>query len=403
METWAIRASRIYTPRNEIADGVVIISNGRIAQIGQIGPWGELELPSSVTVIDVRPHFVAAGFIDLHVHGAAGRDFMDCDDDAFDAICRWHAERGTTALLATTCAAPLVQIHEALDRVREWQGRANHGARVLGAHTEGPFFNLQMRGCHLPEYVKNPTDADVTGLLEYRDAVRHLTIAPEIDGALAAIERFAGAGLSVSVAHSDATSHDIEAAIDRGAHHVTHLFNAMSYFHRRGCRRVSGVVETALVCDDLTVELIADGLHVNTHRMTLAVKAKSVSRVCLVTDAMRGAGMPDGLYAFGPRNGKAALVRDGVAVMPEGTGFASTTVGMNRCVQVIVEQAGVPLRDALVMASANPARVIGVAHRKGALEEGMDADLIVLDEKLQVQLTVVEGRVVYRAEAAQIV
>jgi N-acetylglucosamine-6-phosphate deacetylase len=219
---------------------------------------------------------------------------------------------------------------------------------------------------------------------------------------LNAIERFAGAGISIAVAHSNATSDDMEAAIQRGLRHVTHLYNAMSIYHQRGPNRISGVVEVALTRDELTAELIADGLHVNATRMKLAVKAKGVSRMCLVTDAMRGAGMPDGLYAFGPRNGKIALVRDGIAVMPEGTGFASSTVPMIRCVQVMTQQVGVSLAEALTVASANPAKVIGVDNRKGSVKEGMDADLVALDDQLEVQMTVVEGRVVYDAPMADL-
>jgi N-acetylglucosamine-6-phosphate deacetylase len=255
---------------------------------------------------------------------------------------------------------------------------------------------MQMRGCHLPEYIRNPSAEEVAVLLEYSDVMHHITLAPELEGALQAIEKFADAGISVAVAHSDADSDHIEAAIARGLRHVTHLYNAMSFYHRRGPHRISGVVESALVNDNLSVELIADGLHVNATRLKLAVRAKGVSRICLVTDAMRSAGMPDGLYAFGPPSGKVAVLRDDVSIMPEGTGFASSTIPMIRCVQVMVQQARVSLQDALVMASENPAQVVGV-QQKGALREGMDADLVVLNDELQVQATVVEGCVAYCA------
>jgi N-acetylglucosamine-6-phosphate deacetylase len=394
---WAIRAARIFTPDNVIEDGGVLIDGTRIRQVG---PWHKLPISPTCPVTDVRPHFVAAGFIDIHVHGAAGHDFMDGDDAAFEAISRWHAQGGTTSLLATTCAAPLEQLYAVLDKTREWQSKSAKnlpaGARVLGAHVEGPFFNMQMRGCHLPEYIKNPSPQDVAEMIEYSDVMRHITIAPEIEGALHAIEQFAQAGVSVAVAHSDATCDEVEAAMQRGLHHVTHLYNAMSFYHRRGPHRVSGVVETALVNDDLSVELIADGLHVNPTRLKLAVRSKGASRICLVTDAMRSAGMPDGLYAFGPRHGKIALRCEDASIMPEGTGFASSIIPMIRCVQVMVQQAGVSLQEALAMASLNPAQVVGIVH-KGALQNGMDADLVVLDEDLRVQMTVVEGQIAFRA------
>jgi N-acetylglucosamine-6-phosphate deacetylase len=352
---WAIRAARIYTTDDIVDDAGILIDDGRVLQVA---PWQQLQIPAAATVSDVRPHFVAAGFVDIHVHGAAGHDFMDGDEAAFDAACSWHARGGTTSLLATTCAAPTEQICSVLQKTRAWQTKPRHDlhgtARVLGAHVEGPFFNMQMRGCHLPEYIRNPSAEEVAAFLEYSDVMRHITLAPELEGALAAIEQFAKAGISVAVAHSDAMSDQVEAAIERGLRHVTHLYNAMSFYHRRGPHRISGVVETALVNDDLTVELIADGLHVNATRLKLAVRAKGISRICLVTDAMRSAGMPNGLYAFGPRNGKVAVLRDDISLMPEGTGFASSTIPMIRCVQVMVQHAGVSLQDALIMASENP-------------------------------------------------
>jgi N-acetylglucosamine-6-phosphate deacetylase len=394
---WAIRAAKIYTSDDIVEDAGILIHEGRVVQVA---PWQQLQIPPAATLSDVRPHFIAAGFVDIHVHGAAGHDFMDGDDTAFEATCSWHARGGTTSLLATTCAAPLEQICSVLRKTREWQSKQSHDlgdrSRVLGAHVEGPFFNMQMRGCHLPEYVRNPASEEVKALLEYSDVMRHITLAPELEGALEAVEQFADADISVAVAHSDATSDQVEAAVERGLRHVTHLYNAMSFYHRRGPHRISGVVETALTNDALTVELIADGLHVNPTRLKLAVRTKGVSRICLVTDAMRSAGMPDGLYAFGPRSGKLAVMRDDVSTMPEGTGFASSTIPMIRCVQVMVQQAEISLHEALVMASKNPAQVVG-AQRKGALREGMDADLVVLNDELQVQATVVEGCVAYCA------
>lgn len=392
---WAIRASKIYTSDDVVEDAGILIDEGCVVQVG---PWQELQIPPAAIINDVRPHFVAAGFVDIHVHGAAGHDFMDDDDAAFEAACSWHARGGTTSLLATTCAAPIEQICSVLQKTREWQTKPRNElgstSRILGAHVEGPFFNMQMRGCHLPEYIRNPSAEEVATLLEYSDVMRHITLAPELDGAPEAIARFADAGISVAVAHSDAASDHVEAAIEWGLRHVTHLYNAMSFYHRRGPQRISGVVETALVNDKLTVELIADGLHVNATRLKLAVRTKGVSRICLVTDAMRSAGMPDGLYAFGPRNGKVAVLRDDVSIMPEGTGFASSTIPMIRCVQVMVQQADVSLQEALVMASQNPAQVVG-ARNKGALREGMDADLVVLNDELQIQATVVEGCIAY--------
>jgi N-acetylglucosamine-6-phosphate deacetylase len=395
MALLAFRADRLFTPQQAIADGVLLVEGKTMRAVGRSV---DVTIPPDATVVDVRPHLVAPGFIDLHVHGGKGSDFMDDTDEDFETITRFHAAGGTTALLATTCAAPIDDICRVLERVRGWHGRKPVGAQIIGAHVEGPFFNLDMRGCHLPEYVINPQPSTLNLLLEHADVIRRLTIAPEIDGALDAIERFHNAGISVAAAHSAATCEDVDAAIQRGLNHVTHLYNAMSVFVQHGPRRLPGLAETALLRDELMVELIADGFHVHPLRMQLAVKMKGVSRTCLVTDAMRGAGMPDGIYAFGPRNGKQAFVRDGIAVMPEGTGFASSTIQMIRAVQVMVEQVGVPLADALTMASANPAKVIGVDHRKGTLREGMDADFVVLDDDLRVRMTVVEGEVVYQAK-----
>lgn len=384
-----LRTGKLYTSEEVIEDGAIVYDGRKILNIGR---FTELDLPTEINITEFNSCSAAPGLIDLHVHGAAGADFMDATDEAFDAITKWHARGGTTAMLATTCAAPLPEIFHTAEKAGDWSEKQNNGSKILGIHAEGPFFNIDMRGCHLPEYIIGPDENAVTAFLRYREIIKHITIAPELEGAFKAIEMFSADDISVSAAHSNADQQTVERAIESGLGHVTHLFNAMSYYHKKGPLRISGLVETALTNDRLTVEVIADGLHVNQSRLKLTVSAKGEDNICLVTDAMRGAGMPDGLYTFGGQSGKNIIVSGSRAMMPEGTGFASSTVTMMECVRNMQRLTGISLAASLRMASRNPAKRLGIEKQKGSLLPGMDADIIVFDENMNIRKTIVEGR-----------
>lgn len=382
----------------------VLVAGGQIAAVWHQDERGaHQEIPSHAAVLDAQGGYVAPGFLDVHVHGGAGADFLDATPQALRAICAFHASGGTTGLLATTAAAPEDELRHALEIIAgvqgEVQGEETGGAAILGAHLEGPYFALSKCGCHLPQEIRPPRPQEYLPLLDaHPGLVRWMTLAPEIEGALELITALRARRAVPSAGHTEATEPQLLRAIEAGLRHATHLYCAMSTIVKDGPFRVPGLVETALARDDLTTEVIADGFHLAPALLKIAARAKGPSRLMLVSDAMRGAGMPDGTYAFGPRHGSPAIVEHGVARTPDNTGFASSTARMNELVRTMVRLAGCPLLDAVQMASTTPATALGLGASKGRVRPGYDADLVVLDSDLDVAATVVAGAVVYRRD-----
>lgn len=366
-----------------LAHGLVQIEGSRIAAV-----W-------DLTATPAPPHdpretweaaYIAPGFIDLHVHGGGGADFMDADPEAVATITATHARYGTTGLLATTLTAPEELLLRAFQAAKAAPRR---GAQVLGFHVEGPFINPKMKGAQDGRYVRLATVAEIDHWLAAgRPGDRwHVTLAPEMEGALTAIRHLASHGAVVSAGHTDCTYAQLQAAADAGLRHATHLYNAM----RPLSHREPGTVGGALNIPGLTVELIADGVHVNPAAMAVAVKARGADQTLLVTDAMRAAGMPDGDYLLGEL---LATVKNGEARLADGT-LAGSVLTMNDAVRNMVRLVGMPLPAAVAMASLNPARLHGLDGRKGSIAPGLDADLVLLDHDLTVTTTIVGGEVVF--------
>lgn len=330
--------------------------------------------------------YIAPGFIDLHVHGGGGADFMDGDPEAVATITSTHARYGTTGLLATTLTAPEEAIIKA---IRAAKAAPRRGARVLGFHVEGPFVNVKMKGAQDGRYVRPASVAEVDRWLAEGEPDHrwHVTLAPEIEGAMETIRHLAGKGAVVSAGHTDCTYAQLKAAGEAGLCHATHLYNAMRGLHHRE----PGTVGGALTLPEQTVELIADGIHVHPASLAVAVGARGADKVLLVTDAMRAAGMPDGEYLLGELK---AFVQNGEARLEDGT-LAGSVLTMDGAVRNMARLAGVPLHEAVAMASLNPARRHGLQGRKGALAPGLDADLVLLDVNLEVQATLAEGEIVF--------
>ncbi len=395
----AIAGGRLISPgRPEWAGapGVVLIDGGKIAAAG---PVEQVAIPAECEVLDAAGAVVAPGFVDVHVHGGAGADFMDATPEAVRTVCRFHATGGTTALLATTAAAPPADLLAALAAVADVLADAagSGGAVPLGVHMEGPFFAPTKHGCHLLDQVRPPRPDEYLPLLDaFPGLVRWMTLAPEIDGALDLIRALRRRGAVAAAGHSEATEPQIEAAVAAGLSHATHLYCAMSTITKVGPRRVPGLVEVALASDRLTTEVIADGHHLAPALLTIAARTKGPQKLLLVTDAMRGAGMPDGRYAFGQLHGTLAVVEGGVARTEDNSGFASSTARMCELVERMVRLTGCGLAAALEMASLSPARALGLDDRKGRLAPGFDADVVVLDADLTVRATLAGGAVVHR-------
>ncbi len=389
-----VHAGTLITPRCRYENVTLLARNGTIYDLIP----GEAPSPApGDAVIDAREHIVGPGFVDLHVHGGGGHDAMDATPEALAGLCAFHAQHGTTALLPSTVAAPAEEVHHALAAMAEAMDTADGGARILGAHVEGPFLSREKRGAHLARHVRAPEMDHEPWLFEHLGTIRRVTLAPELPGALDLIRQLRGEGILVSLGHSTAGEELVSRAVLAGATHVTHLFNAMSTMEKVGALRRVGLAEAALVHDGLSIELIADGWHVPPAAMRLAVRAKGIGRTALVTDAMRAAGLPEGRYALGSEDGMGVTVRDGMALTDEG-GLAGSIATMSELLRRAVQFIDLSLEEAWQMASLTPARILGVDDRIGELAVGRQADLAILNRDLQVVATVVAGHTVYQRE-----
>ncbi len=360
----------------------VRIDQGKIVEVGpDLVPEAEEE------VVDLAGNYLVPGFVDVHVHGALGRDTMEAGAEAFAAVCNYHATGGTTSLLLTTATASIEQITWVIEAVA-----ASRHDSIAGVHVEGPFISKEKAGAQRQEFICHPDMSSVDWLAKHSNIVRRITLAPELPGALAATSVFAAAGISVSGGHSNAWDEEARGAFECGMRSVTHTFNCMSSARRRGIERVAGLLEFALSEPEVICELIADGHHVSPTLMRMLYRAKGPEGICLVTDATAGAGLPDGT-AF-DLAGKKCLVKGGVCLLIDGSALAGSASRMIDLIRVMVREVGVSLPEAIGMASANPARLIELSDR-GSIAVGQRADLAVLSEDLDVMRTIVAGRTVY--------
>ncbi len=342
-------------------------------------------------IVDLDGNYLAPGFVDLHVHGALGRDTMEASADAFRTICDFHASGGTTSLLLTTATAPIDKLVEILNAVRDCRSSIR---AIAGVHVEGPFISKAKCGAQRAEFIQDPSPDAVRRLLDCADVIKRITIAPELPEAFEAIENFHEQGVSVSGGHSDAWDEDARAAFERGMRSATHTFNCMSSARRRGIYRVGGLLEFALSEPQINCELIADGHHVSATLMKMLYRAKGVAGICLVTDATAGAGLPDGsrFSLFG----KDCIVENGVCLLADRSALAGSASRMIDLVRTMVRIADVPLHEAITMATENPARAIGL-KTKGRLAVGADADFVVLSPNLEVLRAFVRGEEIWSA------
>ena len=371
-----------------IHDSAVVLENGIIEEVCLAR-----EYPASDgdRIIDVSGMTVCPGFIDLHNQGGGGYTVMKPTEEDIFGMCRAHAAHGTTGLLLTPAVFEDT-FRDSLPKLADMKGRNSGGAEILGIHAEGPFLNPVKKGCMPDRGIVPPSDALLDEILEHGNgAIVEMTIAPELPGALELINKLANAGVVPSLGHSNATLNDVLRAVDYGAMHVTHFFNAMSPINHRE----PGLAGAALFSTDLSVELVCDGFHVHPWIMGLTVQNKGVGRTCLVTDAMSPMGLEDGEYeALGfnchLENGRLSLC-DNPEVL------AGSVLSLDRAVANMVNMVGLPISDAVAMASASPAAVIGLDDRKGRLQAGYDADIAILDQRFDTVMTLVGGKIVFDA------
>ncbi len=363
-------------PADVLIDGAVI---------AEVSPIIQAE---SADVVDVSGRILAPGFIDVHVHGGGGHSLLSTEIAEIEAYCRWAPSRGVTSFVATICAA---SVEEGIAYARAASEAKGSGATVLGVNFEGPFVSPERCGA-LPRSWLQPPDAELLKRMLDAAPVRVMTVAPELPGAHELMEAAARTGVRVSVGHSDATFEVAKAAFDAGASHVTHAFNAMRPLHHRE----PGPIGAAIEVRGATVEAIADGVHLHPATVRLLAEALGSDRLCLVTDAVTPAGLPEGAFRLG---GKEATLRGGAVTLPDGT-IAGSAATMDAVVRNVVDWGIAPPAQALSMASAVPAHVAGVGARKGRIEPGYDADIVLLSAHLDVEETWVGGRCVYRSREA---
>jgi N-acetylglucosamine-6-phosphate deacetylase len=364
-------------PASEIQDAGILIRDGVIEAIG---PREGMSLPLGAEELQAAQHTAIPGFVDVHIHGAGGHDVMEGTDEALAGVARTLARHGTTSFLATTVTASpddICRSVEGIARYMSVQYETDQArAEVLGVHFEGPFISSARRGVHPKEWVQLPSAELLERFLRAASGnARILTIAPELLGAVPCIEAARKAGLVVAMGHTDATYEQARAAIARGVHHAVHVYNAMRPFSHRD----SGVIGAVLTTPDVTAELIADGVHVEEAAMRILLQAKGAGCVILVSDGISATGMPDGKYMLGKFE---VTVSDGVCRNAEGK-LAGSTLTLDRALRNVVGM-GFPLSDAVRMLTANPAKLLGLEFKKGALRVGADADIVLLDRDLQV-------------------
>jgi N-acetylglucosamine-6-phosphate deacetylase len=383
----------ILTPYRYLRGGTVVIENGVILGIHE----GDVEVPGA-TEIDATGLYVAPGFIDLHIHGGGGHDFMDGNAEAFLGIAKLHAQYGTTAMVPTTLTSEKEDLLTTLDNYEKAHARNTEGAGFLGMHLEGPYFAMSQRGAQDPRYIRNPDPAEYREVLDYSQSVSRWSAAPELPGAIEFAHYLRSKGILAALAHTDAVYEEVLEGFENGYTLATHLYSGMSGVTRRNAYRYAGAVESAFIIDEMDVEIIADGIHLPPPLLKLVYKIKGPERTALITDAMRAAGMPEGESVLGPMaTGLKVIVEDGVAKLPDRTAFAGSIATADRLVRNMIQLADVPLLHAIQMITTTPARIMGVQDRKGSLMAGKDADIVLFDDNITVKTTLVGGNVIFNS------
>ncbi|MDR7314539.1 N-acetylglucosamine-6-phosphate deacetylase [Brevibacillus nitrificans] len=385
-QTIALRGT-VLANGEEIENGLVVVEGGTIQFAGEADTYREA-LPAEV--IEVAEGWIAPGFIDLHMHGINGCDTMDGTPESLQEISRALTRFGVTTFLATTMTAPYGELETALENIAQQKRVGLAGAQVAGIHLEGPWINPRYKGAQKEENIAIPTLDAVRHFYEKAEGlIKVVTIAPEQPEALEAIAWLKDRGVIVSAGHTGASFAQAAEAVEAGVRHFTHCFNAMTGLHHRE----PGVVGAAMYHEQLSTELIADGIHVHPAVMRILYRVKTAERLALVSDSMRAAAMGEGTYDLG---GQEVHVQGQEAKLADGT-LAGSILTLNRAVGNMVTLSKVPLPEAIEMASLTPATILGIADRKGRLATGYDADIVILDKAFQVQATFVAGQNVYRA------
>ncbi|NNV05705.1 N-acetylglucosamine-6-phosphate deacetylase [Geobacillus sp. C56-T2] len=389
MKRWILKNATVYAETGTIEQGYVLIEGEKVAAIG---PMSSCPTDAGAEAIELSSQFsIVPGFIDVHIHGAAGADVMDATLKALHAMAKALPEEGTTSFLATTMTAPSEQIEAALRNVARYMAEANRtgAAEVLGVHLEGPFLSPKRTGAQHPRHLVDP---NVSLFQRWQEAagghIRLVTLAPEREGGLELAAYLKQTGVIASIGHSDAVYDEVKAAIQAGVTHATHLFNGMRGIHHRE----PGVAGAVLMFEEVMCELIADGLHVAPPMVRFAYRHKGSEGLILITDAMRAKCLGDGQYELG---GQEVTVRGQEARLADGT-LAGSVLKLAEAIRRVLDYTGCTIEEVIRMASWNPAKQLGLLDRKGSLRSGKDADVVVLNERYEVMMTFCRGALAYR-------
>ncbi len=347
--------------------------------------------------IDAKGRYISPGFIEIHSHGAGGCDFLDGTAEAFLTAAEKHLKHGVTTLIPTATSSEIEATIEIQKIYEEACEKNTIGADMPGLHLEGPYFAYGQRGAQDPRYLRNPSPDEYECILDACKSVLRWSVAPELPGAIEMGKALRKRGILPAVGHSDAEWDDMEKAFDAGFTHVTHLYSGMSTVHRKNAYRYIGVVESAYLIDDMTVEIIADGKHLPAELLKFVYKFKGPDKIALITDSMRGAGMPDGESMLGHyKNGLPCIIEEGVAKLPDRTAFAGSVATFDRLVRNMIHMAEVPIHEAVKMATKTPAKIMNFKDR-GTLTPGLRADIILFNDNIDVSFSMVNGKIMFEA------
>ncbi|OHT16325.1 N-acetylglucosamine-6-phosphate deacetylase [Tritrichomonas foetus] len=384
--TQVIINGRIVTPKAILENHSLVIKDGKIAAIVEGNNTSGYD-----KVIDAQGNYVAPGNIDMHIHGGDGADFTDGTPEAFYKIARVHAIHGTTSMFATLAASPRNVIDNCLKVCEECMKDPKEGANILGIHIEGNYLSPNMVGAQDANCITKPDPAEYTAIADSTTALKRWTAAPEIEGALEFGKFATSRGIVVALGHTQAAYKEVLAGYENGYVLATHFYNAMTNVHKNREFKKEGTVEACYLVDGMNVEVISDGIHVPATILKLIYKIKGADKIALITDAQK----PTGGNDTSTLDPKRFLIEDGVVKLADRSALAGSIATTDRLVRTMIQQAEVPVLDAFKMGSETPARIMKVIDRKGTLEVGKDADIIIVNDNIDVQKTIVMGKLIY--------
>ncbi len=393
-----LKVECIFNMTTKITNGIIIDNNKCIndkslyVTDGYITCITDKDMPCDV-IVDAKGDYISAGFVDIHIHGGGGADFMDGTPESFVTVAKAHSKHGTTSMYPTVLSATTDEITQTCEIFKNVKNSG--GAKLEGIHIEGPYFAFSQKGAQDPKFIRNPDAAEYLPLLDkYSDCIKRWSCAPELEGSADFAKALKQYGVLASIGHSDLDCNGALTALDMGFSHITHLYSCTTGIYRKNAMRYAGLNEAAYIYDDLTFEIIADGIHLPPELLQFVCRFKDYTKVALVTDAMRAAAYKEGESILGSlKNGQRVIVEDGVAKLPDRSAFAGSVATMDRLVRNIVTYTETPIETAVAMATVTPAKIMGRSDI-GTLKEKTPADIIIFDKNINIKNTMINGCII---------